>query len=142
MAKILGFSQRFDKLKEGFPHLPKDVMDVVGNVHHTSIRLNKHNGYYKAGVWQEVLKPRSKNREIIRPYVEILKPIEIEIQDLEFLYPELLKWDTIKDGKAMSFDEFWLFCEDFYGKTEYWKADQTELLVLPINLPNNLRVVG
>jgi hypothetical protein len=137
VAKILGYSTMWDKLKPDYPPLPKRVREVVGlDIHHTTIRLDKRNGFYHAGIWQEVLKPRSPNRVIIRPEVEIQQPLYYYLYELEELANgDLVRWDSMENGIKM---EPWVFramMEAFYGKTNYWREDYTKMIVLPIKVP-------
>jgi len=132
MARILGYSDRYDKLTDSFPPLPKEVTDTVGDVHHTTIRLNKQNGYYQKGTWQEVFKPRSKDREIIRPVVNVRKPIEIKLHELKRM-EQLLYYDTMKNDKGMEYKDFYAFAEKFYLKSGFWYKEETDMLILPID---------
>jgi hypothetical protein len=143
MPKILGYSTKYDKLKEGFklPEIPEEeeylwnLIMASNNIHHTTIRLDKGNGWYHAGTWQEVIKPRSRNRvKIIRSGVEVMEPISITLGELEE-YPILLEYDTLENGVGMTYAEFYSYVEDFYGKTEFWKKNYTKLLILPIVCP-------
>ncbi len=133
--KILGYSEMWDKLKPGYK-LPKSVRQIVGNVHHTTIRLNKKNGYYHAGKWQEVFKPRSPNRVILRPEVEVQEPLYYFLYELEELANgDLVGFDAMENGIKMESFVFRAFVETFYGKTDYWQGDYTKMLVLPITIP-------
>lgn len=136
MTPILGYSEFWDKLKPDYPKLPKSVKKIVGNVHHTTIRLNKKNGYYHAGKWQEVLNPRSPNRRIIRPEVEVQQPLFYFLYEIEELAGgDLVGFDAMENGIKMEPPVFRALIESFFGKGDYWRGDYTKMIILPVVIP-------
>lgn len=140
MAKILGYSEWWDKLKPGYK-IPEDVMGIlkellINGIDHTSIRLDRRNGWYKRGDWQEVYKPRSKERVIINPLVSFLTPIKVELGELvdNTKYEDLIWWDTRKEEKGMNPCEFYRYAKDNFKKDLHWKEDETLMSILPIKI--------
>lgn len=141
MAKILGYSQWWDKLKDGYKIPEEEVNGLIyglllGDIDHTSIRLDRNNGWYVSGTWQEVFKPRSKDRVIINPSVLLLTPLEVELGELvdNTTYEDLIWWDTLKDGVGMKPHEFYEYVESNFKKDPCWKEDKTPMNILPITI--------
>ncbi|MBU0959006.1 MAG: hypothetical protein KKB31_03600 [Nanoarchaeota archaeon] len=139
IPKILTYSTMWDKLKPNYPALPESVKKVVGDVHHTTIRLDSP--YYHSGIWQEVFKSRSPSRTVLRPAVEVQEPLHYFLYELEDLANgELVAFDTMENGIKMDFWVFRALIESFYRKKDCWKEDYTKMVVLPITIPKEPKI--